>query len=189
MRKEQISINTLYYNGQTYTDSEGKANALYNQFVSVFTNEEQFPFPYIPSEPTPDIAQITINVEGVFNLLIKIEPNKAAGSDGIPPRLLKEMVYQMAPLLTYFFQLSLDQGQLPQDWKSANITPIYKKGNRTDPANYRPISLTSTCSKILEHIIYSFVSTHLSSYNTLSIIQTNMVFAQADLVIHNYWEL
>ena len=68
----------------------------------------------------------------------------------------------------FIFQSSLDQGQLPQDWKSANITPIYKKGNRTDPANYRPISLTSTCSKIHEHIIYSFVSTHLSNYNILS---------------------
>ena len=77
----------------------------------------------------------------------------------------------MAPLLTFIFQSSLDQGQLPQDWKSANITPIYKKGNRTDPANYRPISLTSTCSKILEHIIYSSISTHLSNYNILCINQ------------------
>ena len=127
MRKEQIFINTLYYNGQTYTDSEGKANALNNQFVSVFTNEDQFPLPYIPHEPNPDISQITNNVEGVFNLLTKIEPNKAAGPDGIPPRLLKEVAYQMAPLLTFIFQSSLDQGKLPQDWKSTNITPIYKK--------------------------------------------------------------
>ena len=78
------------------------------------------------------------------------------------------MAYQMAPLLTFIFQSLLDQGQHPQDWKSANITPISKKGNRTDPANYWPISLTSTCSKILEHIIYYFVSTHLSNYNILS---------------------
>ena len=167
MRKEQTAINTLHYNGVTYTDSEGKANALNNQFVSVFTNEDQSPLPHISTEPTPDISQITINVEGVFNLLSKIEPNKVAGTDGIPPRLLKEAAYQMAPLLTFIFQSSLDQGQLPQDWKSANITPIYKKGNRTDPANYRPISLTSTCSKILEHIIYSSISTHLSNYNIL----------------------
>ena len=69
MRKEQISIKTLCYNGQTYTDSEGKANALNNQFVSVFTNEDKFPLPYIPNELTPNIALIMINVEGIFNLL------------------------------------------------------------------------------------------------------------------------
>ena len=170
MRKEQTSINTLRYNEKTYTDGEGKANALNNQFVSVFTNEDHSPLPFISTEPTTDpaISQIIVNVEGVFNLLSKIESNKAAGPDEIPPRLLKEMAYQMAPLLTFIFQLSLDQGQLPQDWKSANIIPIYKKENKSDPANYRPISLTSICSKILEHIIYSSISTHLSYHNILS---------------------
>ena len=66
-----------------------------------------------------------------------------------------------------FFQSSLNQSK---GWKSANITPIYKKGNRTGLglANYRPISLMSVCSKILEHIIYSFISTHLSNHNILS---------------------
>ena len=99
---------------------------------------------------------------------LKIESNRAAGPDGIPPRLLKETAYQMAPLLTFIFQSSLDQGQLPQDWKSANIIPIYKKGNKSYTANYCPISLTSICSKILEHIIYSSISTHLSYHNILS---------------------
>ena len=168
MKKEQTSINTLHFNGEICTNNEDKANALNNQFVSVFTNDDPSPLPHISKEPTPDIPQLIINVEGVYNLLTKIEPNKAAGPDGIPPRLLKEMAYPLAPLLTFIFQSSLDQGQLPQDWKSANITPIYKKGNRTDPANYWPISLTSICSKILEHIIYSFISTHLSNYNILS---------------------
>ena len=55
MRKEQAAINTLHYNGVTYTNSEGKANALNNQFVSVFTNEDQSPLPHISTEPTPDI--------------------------------------------------------------------------------------------------------------------------------------
>ena len=108
---------------------------------------DQSPLPHISKEPTPGIPQLIINVEGVFNLLTKIEPNKAAGPGWIPPRLLKEMAFPIAPLLTFIFQSSLNQGQLPQDWKSANITPIYKKGNRTDPVNYRPISLTSICSK------------------------------------------
>ena len=77
----------------------------------------------------------------------------------------------MAPLLTFIFQSSLDQGQLPKDWKSANISLIYNQGNRTNPANYQPISLTSICSKILERIIYSFISTQLSNYNILNLNQ------------------
>ena len=168
IRKEQTSITTLHYNGETYTDSQHKVNALNNQFVSVFTSEDQSPLPCITNKSIPDISQLLINVDGVFDLLTKINPYKAAGPDGIPPRLLIETAYQMAPLLTFIFQSSYDQGQLPKDWKFANITPIYKKGNRTDPANYWPISLTGICSKILEHIIYSFISTHLSNYNILN---------------------
>ena len=95
MRKGQISINTLCHNGKhNYTDSEGEANALNNQFVSVFTNEDHSPLSHILTEPTPAISQITINVEGVFNLLTKIEPNKADGPDGILPRVLKEAAYK-----------------------------------------------------------------------------------------------
>jgi len=84
---------------------------------------------------------------------------------------LKKKHIKTAPLLTFIFQSSIDQGKLPQDWKSPNIIPIYKKGSITDPSNYQPISLTSTCSKLLEHIIYSFISNHLSSHNILSTSQ------------------
>ena len=77
--------------------------------------------------PIPDIEQLSIGVNGVYNLLVNIDPHKATGPDGIPSRLLKETAYQMAPLLTFIFQSSLYQGKLPSDWKIANITPLYKK--------------------------------------------------------------
>ena len=81
--------------------------------------------------------------------------------------LLPILGYPMAPVLTFIFQSSLDQGLLPQDWKSTSITPIYKKGNRTYPANYRPMTLTSICSKILEHII-NFILLFLLTCHILS---------------------
>jgi len=117
--------NTLQYDGEKYTDSEDKAYALSNHFISVFTNQDHYPLPHISKEITPDISQLMVNVDGIFNLLPKIGPNKAAGPDDIPPRSLKETTYQMSPLITFIFQSSLDQGKLPQDWKSANIIPIY----------------------------------------------------------------
>ena len=167
MRKEQISINALLFNGETYTDSAAKANILNNQFVSVFTKDDHSTLPIMGGNPIPDIEQLSIGVNGVYNLLVNIDPHKATGPDGIPSRLLKETAYQMAPLLTFIFQSSLDQGKLPSDWKIANITPLYKKGSRTDLSNFRPISLTSVCCKVLEHIIHSSIYSHLEKYSIL----------------------
>ena len=56
---------------------------------------------------------------------------------------------------------------MPSDWKAANVTPVYKKGKRTDPSNYRPISLTSVCCKTLEHIVYSSIFSHLENHQIL----------------------
>ena len=78
--------------------------------------------------------------------------------------LLKETSNEMAPILTFIFQASLLQSSVPSDWKKANIVPLFKKGDRTVPNNYRPVSLTCICSKILEHIVYSHIFTHLTQY-------------------------
>ena len=78
------------------------------------------------------------------------------------------MVAQIAPFLTHLFNLSLTTGQLPDDWVNANITPVFKKGNRHDPANYRPVSLTSVCCKLMEHIICRHILGHLDKHNILT---------------------
>ena len=102
-----------------------------------------------------------IHAGSVAKLLSDLQGHKAHGPDGIPARLLKETAYDMAPLLTHTYKASLHQCRLPHDWKTALVSPIYKKGSRKSPANYRPISLTSIPCKILEHLIYSSVYNHL----------------------------
>ena len=78
--------------------------------------------------------------------------NKASGPDGVPTYLLRELSHELAPILASLFQQSLDQGQLPNDWIKANEVPILKKGKISLASNYRPLSLISVTSKILEHI-------------------------------------
>ncbi len=56
---------------------------------------------------------------------------------------------------------------MPEDWRSANITPIFKKGDRTQPSNYRPLSLTSICCNVMERIIHSNVMDHLDEHDIL----------------------
>ena len=97
--------------------------------------------------------------------------NKASGPDDIPCRILKELAQELAPVLTAFFRQSLERGELLDDWKKAQITPIFKKGNVHLPENYRPVSLTCVCCKLLEHIVCHHVRGHLDEYNILSEFQ------------------
>lgn len=97
-----------------------------------------------------------------------LKPHKAAGPDNISTRLLNLAAAEPTPGLTKFFQLSVDKGQIPSDWKTAFVSPIFKKGNRSTPSNYRPISLTSVTCKLLEHVIFSRIMSHLDSFNILN---------------------
>jgi hypothetical protein len=78
--------------------------------------------------------------------------------------LLNETGKQISPALTLVFQASINQDKVPEEWKSANITPLFKKGDRSAPVNYRPVSLTSVCSKVMEHIIHSHIIKHMDKH-------------------------
>ena len=74
----------------------------------------------------------------------------------------------VAPILTFIFQASIDQGKVPDDWKLAFVTPLFKKGDRAKASTYRPVFLTSVCCKLIEHIIHSQVISHLERHNILA---------------------
>ena len=112
-------------------------------------------------DPLPSIDTIQVHSEGVAELLSNIDSSKAYGPDNLPARFLKEVSSEIASALTLIFQTSLDQGTLPEVWKQATVVPVFKKGSRTDTCNFRPISLTCICAKILEHIVHFNVSKHL----------------------------
>jgi len=110
---------------------------------------------------------IQIETQGVYALLSELDSHKASGPDDIPARSLKELAYNIAPVLALIFNASLHQRKLPLDWKSATVVPVFKKGTRTDPSNYRPISLTCICCKIFEHIIPSAISKHANLHSII----------------------
>ena len=114
------------------------------------------------------MSDIIITTEGVAKLLHGLNPNKATGPDDIPARILQLAANELAPALQIIFQKSLDTGKLPLSWSQANIAPIFKKGDRSLAENYRPISLTSICCKILEHIIFTNIMNHFDCYTVLT---------------------
>ena len=110
-------------------------------------------------------------LDGVLTMLQNINPNKASGPDQLSPNLLKELSNEIAPFLTMIFRSSLQTGTVPNDWRTAIIAPVYKKGPKCKPSNYRPISLTCIASKLMEHIMVSNIMNHLDDNNLLTPFQ------------------
>ena len=158
-------------NGTNHSDSVKKSNILNDQFTSVFTSEDTTSIPRLTPADHPDAKPILVNRKGVFKLLKYINPYKATGPDAIPGILLKTVCDDEVVTLCTIFQSSLDQGMIPQAWKKAYVSPIFKKGDRHKAANYRPISLTSIRCKLLEHIVPSHVISHLDSNHMLNTAQ------------------
>ena len=117
------------------------------------------------------MPQIEISLAGILKLLAGLDPSKAAGPDAIKPVVLRSLKDQVAPILQAIFQASLHTGQIPSDWKKAIVTPLFKKGDKCDPGNYRPISLTCICCKLMEHIVASNLTKHLNKHNVLYDLQ------------------
>ena len=112
---------------------------------------------------TPVMTDISISEAGLLKLLKNLKPNKAAGPDKITPVILQEFRSDLVPILKVLFERYIESGAVPHIWNSANVSPIYKKGDKSAAANYRPISLTCSVCKVLEHIIASNVVKHLNS--------------------------
>ena len=166
IRCECIGIPTLQTNGQIITNDRDKANTLNNHFSSVFT-QEIYPIPKLSPSVYSDIPFLKIGIDGVVKQLKNINQNKATGPDELPARVLKEAAAEIAPIITHIFQQSYNTSKLPDDWLQALVTPIHKKSLKSDPANYRPISLTCILCKVMEHIILSNMWKHLHKHNIL----------------------
>ena len=167
-KNDSSGVAPLTKDGVTYSEGKDKADRLNDQFCSVFTEEDLDNLPKMTDSIHPSMQKIKVTTEGVEKLLQNLNPRKASGPDGIPCRLLQSLAKELAPTLTHLFSSSLESGKIPKIWKHALVQPIFKKGDRSKAANYRPISLTCICCKLLEHIIRSAITSHLENNSILT---------------------
>lgn len=171
LRKDSSGVAPLRSEGDLFNSATAKSDILNRQFTSVFTQEPQDRLPDKGPSPHPTMQDINITAPGIHKMLKNLKPQKAAGPDALPPTVLKELSDELAPILEHIFRRSLLTGQLPSDWKRANVAPIFKKGDKHKPENYRPVSLTCILCKCMEHIIVSNIANHLDANNILHPLQ------------------
>ena len=123
--------------------------------------------------PTSRILSNVVTSEWEINALLRsVNINKARGADGIINKLIKICADGITKVLTYFVNLSLRSGVFPDDWKQANVTPIFKKDDRQLKSNYRPVSLLNAFSKIIEKVVFTRIYNFLLDINFLYPLQS-----------------
>ena len=175
----------LLPDGATTQNPSETANVLNNYFSSVFTGSATTNTAIL-SDCLQASTQFTFDSSRVQSHLSQLPIHKACGPDGITHQVLKNNSTVLAPFLSALFQLSLDSGKVPGEWKDAHVTPIHKAGRLDLPENYRPISLLSCVSKIMERFVYDWVNEYLCQHSPLHASQHG--FQRAQSCIHlNFW--
>ncbi|KAK3083738.1 hypothetical protein FSP39_002351 [Pinctada imbricata] len=160
--KNETNINFMTHNGISSEEPTEIAN-MYNDFITNISKtliddnlREQLETSHLKdfiNSKNPMNIKLTfdhITDEEVFRLLSKLNINKSAGTDNVGPRILKIAAPVIFKPLAYIINLSIATCIFPDKMKEAKITPIYKKGDKSIPGNYRPISILPTLSKIFE---------------------------------------
>ena len=126
------------------------------------------PFQTRISDNNPGISDINITPQIVFRILTKLKTNAAAGPDRLPPIFFHHTAQSLQYPLSNFFRSLIELHSIPAEWKTSIIIPKFKKGSPSDCNNYRPISLTCTCCKILESIISNELMQYLLDHKLIT---------------------
>ena len=150
-------------NERKYADNTtDRANMFNHYFASIFTCDSYGSTDHQDrSHNVTTIDNITLLEEEIMAVIMNLNNNKAQGPDNIPVRILKETAVQITPSLCDLFNKSLCVGIIPSDWRLANVVPIHKHGEKTYVEHYRPISLLSLISKVLERCIFNNIKYHV----------------------------
>lgn len=175
---ELSNIPPLYSQGNVFSDNKDKTEVLNDFFSSQNSIDEtnaSIPESHFDLNPNQTIASIQLSPSEVETCLKSLKTGKAAGPDAINNRILKELSSPLSSPLCDLFNYSLSTGHFPEAWKEANITPIYKKNDSSDPSNYRPISLLSAVGKVLEKLVHKYVFNFFRDNEIITTLQSGFV--------------
>ena len=156
--------------GNPQNDPQVMANLLQHQYSKVFSDPNAINSDTHDEPPgeIPTIDDIYFSEEDICNAIKDMSYHSATGPDKFSAEILKECKEQLCTPLKNLWRMSLEQSDIPIKYLQQIIVPIYKKGDRSLPSNYRPISLTSHVTKIFERVLRKKLVYHTEDNNLLS---------------------
>ena len=144
------------------------ANILNTFFSSVFTRGDGT-VPLLEKLPVEaDLNDVCVSKEKIAEKIEKLKPGKSPGPDNVTVKILQTFKTSLVLPLEILFRKSLNSGNVPSEWKEANVVPIFKKGSKKEPGNYRPVSLTSIVCKIMESLLRDGIVDHLKKNSLIN---------------------
>ena len=142
---------TIHYKGKFMNNIADQCELFNLYFENQFSEKSQY---NISVDFTNDRSMtFSIGIAEVRHLLKNINSNKSPGPDGIHGKILKNCATSLAYPLSQLYNTSYKTGRLPDEWKLAHVVPVFKKDDKSDVENYRPISLTCLTMKMFETCI------------------------------------
>ena len=175
-RTKSVVSKLVMPNGNLTSTDQETANTLNEYFSTVFEVEPDGPLPPFENRPFRyQTDNIVVTENDVEKSLAALKPSKSQGPDLFHPKFLKETKDNITKPLKTIFQKSMDESILPPIWKKANISAIFKKGEKKKPENYRPISLTSVPCKLMEKLVRDIIVRHMTENNLFSNAQHGFI--------------
>ena len=195
-QKMHTTVPTLVEGPLMIHDAKDKAELMNEFFCSQSRlDESSSSVPAVPNcIPTSRILSTVVTSEWEINALLgSVDIKKACGPDGISNNLIKICADGITKVFTDFVNLSLRSGVFPDDWKQANVTPIFKKDDRQLKSNYRPVSLLNAFSKVTEKVVFTRVYNFLLDINFLNPLQSGFrpgdsTVNQLVYMVHNIYD-
>lgn len=188
LSKKKQSLNRMIQDSTVLTDKKQIAQQFNRYFTSVFSQKNTTAPSYTScSQTQTDI----VSQPGVFAMLLNLKTKATPGPDNISNIFLRRYAEMLSHFLVVIFRSSLNAGVLPFEWKIGRVVPVLKKGDSAFFCNYRPISLTSSCCKMLEHIIATYITAFLNDNSVLSAFQHGFrkglsTVTQLTSVVHSF---
>ena len=163
--------------GVLTSDDKEKCEIINRFFSSVFTKEDTNNIPDFDfnNDNISILETCNITLVDMEKALSNLNANKSPGPDNFHPTLLKQCSSSLSKPLKILFEQTIKEGSIPCQWKKAEVRPIFKKGDKSNPGNYRPVSLTCIVCKIFETFIKNSLTNHLIVNNILSDVQFGFV--------------